>query len=128
MPISSSRRTLSRRALGAAALGLTLSRAAGAKPVRSTGTLAAGTRFETTYTLLDSGLVGPLVMIVAGIHGNELAPPEAARRLLETTGVATVPGSDFYHGSDGDHLLRFCFAKEDDVLREAGQRMAKIAP
>jgi aminotransferase len=53
---------------------------------------------------------------------------EAARRLLETTGVATVPGSDFYHGSDGDHLLRFCFAKEDEVLMEAGERMARIDP
>jgi len=82
MPRPSSRGTLSRRALGAVALGLTLSRVARADPSQSSGKLAAGTRFETTYTLVDSGAPGPLVMIVAGIHGNELAPPEAARRLV----------------------------------------------
>ncbi|MBW2455648.1 MAG: succinylglutamate desuccinylase/aspartoacylase family protein [Deltaproteobacteria bacterium] len=86
---------LSRRALGAAVVGLTASRMAGAKPTQSTGVLAAGTRFETSWRLIDSGQSGPTVMVVAGIHGNELAPPEAAQQLrsepLATGRMLIVP-------------------------------------
>ena len=46
-----------------------------------------------------------------------------AMHLLETTGVATVPGQAFFTGSDGDELVRFCFAKEDDVLDDACRRL-----
>ena len=48
---------------------------------------------------------------------------EAALALLERTGVASVPGNSFYRGATGERLLRFCFAKEDDVLAEACQRL-----
>ena len=50
---------------------------------------------------------------------------EAALALLERTGVASVPGNSFYRGETGERLLRFCFAKEDDVLLEACQRLRK---
>lgn len=53
---------------------------------------------------------------------------ETARRLLDETGVATVPGSSFYRGTDGDRLLRFCFAKDNEVLIEAGDRMNSLSP
>lgn len=52
---------------------------------------------------------------------------ETASRLLEKTGIATVPGSSFYQGSDGDSLIRFCFAKDDSVLLDAGRRMQSLA-
>lgn len=48
---------------------------------------------------------------------------EAAMRLLEKTGVASIPGSAFYRGSAGEKLLRFCFAKDDAVLEEACRRL-----
>jgi aminotransferase len=48
---------------------------------------------------------------------------EAAMYLLETTGVASIPGSAFYRGSAGENLLRFCFAKDDGVLAEACKRL-----
>lgn len=51
----------------------------------------------------------------------------AANRLLAETGVASVPGAAFYHDGAGDGLLRFCFAKEDDALLEAGRRMAALS-
>jgi len=51
---------------------------------------------------------------------------QAAMHLLETTGVASVPGSAFYRGGEGEKLLRFCFAKDDDVLEEACTRLAAL--
>ena len=46
--------------------------------------------------------------------------------LLEKSGVASVPGTSFYHKSGGENLARFCFAKDDEVLYEAGARMRKL--
>ena len=48
---------------------------------------------------------------------------EAALSLLERTLVASVPGTAFYRGATGEKLLRFCFAKDDDVLAEACRRL-----
>jgi predicted deacylase len=47
--------------------------------------LAAGTRFETPVASLEGPLRGPTVLVVAGIHGNERAGPQAARALLGST-------------------------------------------
>jgi len=51
---------------------------------------------------------------------------EKAMYLLEKTGVACVPGKAFYHDGAGEGLARFCFAKEDDVLDEACQRLLAL--
>lgn len=51
---------------------------------------------------------------------------EKAMKLLETSGVATVPGRAFYHDKAGENLLRFCFAKTDEVLDEACRRLEKL--
>jgi aminotransferase len=48
---------------------------------------------------------------------------EKAMNLLRRSGVACVPGEAFYHDEAGDHLARFCFAKEDAVLAEACRRL-----
>jgi aminotransferase len=48
---------------------------------------------------------------------------DAAMHLLETTKVASIPGSAFYRGPEGEKLLRFCFAKDDAVLEEACRRL-----
>jgi len=50
---------------------------------------------------------------------------EKARALLAKTGVAAVAGSAFFHGGKGENLLRFCFAKKDEDLREACRRLTK---
>ncbi|QOJ14651.1 MAG: pyridoxal phosphate-dependent aminotransferase [Planctomycetia bacterium] len=50
----------------------------------------------------------------------------AAMALLEETKVASVPGTAFYQGTTGETLLRFCFAKEDEVLRDAARRIASF--
>ena len=53
---------------------------------------------------------------------------EKAMFLLEKTGVASVPGMAFYHDDGGENLLRFCFAKTDDVLDEACKRILTLPP
>jgi aminotransferase len=51
---------------------------------------------------------------------------EAAMHVLETTRVASVAGSAFYRGAEGEKLLRFCFAKDDAILEEACGRLAGL--
>jgi L-glutamine---4-(methylsulfanyl)-2-oxobutanoate aminotransferase len=48
-----------------------------------------------------------------------------ARRLVETAGVAAVPGSSFYH-EGGETKLRFTFSKKDETLIEACKRLEKL--
>jgi len=50
---------------------------------------------------------------------------EKARSLLAATGVAAVAGSAFFRPGRGEDLLRFCFAKKDDELDEACERLRK---
>jgi aminotransferase len=52
---------------------------------------------------------------------------EKAMFLLANTGVASVPGSAFYHASGGENLARFCFAKIDAELEEACERLERLA-
>ncbi|NTV66644.1 MAG: pyridoxal phosphate-dependent aminotransferase [Chlorobaculum sp.] len=51
---------------------------------------------------------------------------ERAMHILRETGVASVPGSAFYHDGGGEHLVRFCFAKEEHILAEACERLLKL--
>ena len=48
---------------------------------------------------------------------------QRARTLLTKTGVAAVPGSAFFRAGKGEDLLRFCFAKKDEDLADACQRL-----
>ena len=40
--------------------------------------------------------------------------------------VATVPVSVFYHEKTDHHVVRFCFAKENDELKQAAELLTKI--
>lgn len=51
---------------------------------------------------------------------------EKSMALLRETGIASVAGSAFYHGADGENLLRFCFAKTDEELAEACSRLKTL--
>ncbi|HEY4642335.1 MAG TPA: pyridoxal phosphate-dependent aminotransferase, partial [Thermoanaerobaculia bacterium] len=53
---------------------------------------------------------------------------EAAQALLETTRVASVPGSAFFVSEAGQRMLRFCFAKDFDSLDEACKRLRAFKP
>ena len=51
---------------------------------------------------------------------------EKARHLLAVTGVASVAGSAFFRPGGGENLLRFCFAKRDEDLDEACERLRRL--
>lgn len=52
----------------------------------------------------------------------------AAHHLVETVGVATVPGSSFFrHPELGRDLLRFAFCKKLETLEAAGDRLRAFA-
>lgn len=51
---------------------------------------------------------------------------EFARRLTTETGVAAIPVSAFYHDKSDNKYLRFCFAKSEETLKAAGERLAKV--
>ena len=51
---------------------------------------------------------------------------ERAMELLAQTGVASVPGASFFSGNSGEHLLRFCFAKENAPLATAAEKLTKL--
>jgi aspartate/methionine/tyrosine aminotransferase len=52
---------------------------------------------------------------------------EFARHLVQTVGVAVVPGSSFFeHSSGGSQLVRFCFCKKYETLKAAEERLQKI--
>lgn len=49
-----------------------------------------------------------------------------AVRLTKEFKVASVPTSAFYKQKDNNHVLRFCFAKKDQTLKQAAERLCKI--
>jgi methionine aminotransferase len=51
-----------------------------------------------------------------------------ARRLVTDAGVATIPLSPFYVEPPARRLVRFCFAKRDETLRAAAERLGNLAP
>jgi methionine aminotransferase len=49
-----------------------------------------------------------------------------AVRLTKEIGVASIPTSVFYHHGVDRKMLRFCFAKENETLQKAAERLIKV--
>lgn len=49
-----------------------------------------------------------------------------AIRLTKEVGVASIPVSVFYHEKNEDRFLRFCFAKEDETMEKAAEKLLKL--
>jgi glutamine amidotransferase-like uncharacterized protein len=47
----------------------------------TTGKIAEGTKYETPYFILESSVNGPVVVVIAGMHGDSPAGVEAAEKL-----------------------------------------------
>ncbi len=82
--------------------------------------LINGSRFKpipsqgTYYQLLDYSAIS-----------NE-PDIEMAKRLTIDYGVASIPTSVFYHQNDDHHVLRFCFAKKEETLKCAAEKLCQI--
>jgi methionine aminotransferase len=51
---------------------------------------------------------------------------DLAIRLVKDFGVASIPVSAFYTKKIDDKILRFCFAKKQDTLEKAVERLMKM--
>lgn len=51
---------------------------------------------------------------------------EYAVRLTKEFKIASIPTSVFYHKNIDNHVLRFCFAKQNDTLEKAAEKLHKI--
>jgi methionine aminotransferase len=51
---------------------------------------------------------------------------EFAIRITKEFGVASIPVSAFYHNGKDDKVIRFCFAKKDETLLMAAEKLLKV--
>ena len=49
-----------------------------------------------------------------------------AIRLTQEHGVASIPISVFYHKPVDNKILRFCFAKQNETLERAAEKLLKV--
>jgi methionine aminotransferase len=57
---------------------------------------------------------------------TEMNDVKFAKKLTIENGIASIPISVFYPNKKDNKVLRFCFAKEDDLLIKAGKILCKI--
>ena len=57
---------------------------------------------------------------------SELGDFEFAKWLTREVGVATIPVSAFYSDKQDHRLIRFCFAKKEETLKAAAERLSRV--
>ncbi|MDB5794457.1 MAG: pyridoxal phosphate-dependent aminotransferase, partial [Noviherbaspirillum sp.] len=56
----------------------------------------------------------------------DMQEADFAQWLTAEIGVAAIPVSAFYHQPNESGIVRFCFAKKDDTLKAALERLARV--
>lgn len=79
---------------------------------------------DSPFTVLPSQ--GSFFQTLSYKHLSEENDYELAIRLTKEIGVASIPISVFYKQKNDFKLLRFCFAKDDDILAKAGERLSNL--
>ncbi|MES2418809.1 MAG: methionine aminotransferase [Bacteroidota bacterium] len=79
---------------------------------------------ETKFKLLPCK--GSYFQCVSYNHISNEKDTDMAKRLITDFGVASIPVSAFYTKNIDDKILRFCFAKEQDTLEKAVERLVKL--
>jgi methionine aminotransferase len=51
---------------------------------------------------------------------------EFVLRLARDFGIATIPGSAFYHEKNKTRYIRVCFAKDNNKLEQAAERLLQV--
>ena len=84
----------------------------------------AGTRFKL---LPGAGTYFQCVNIAdLAVPERDLPEADFCQWLTREVGVAAIPLSAFYGNGFDQQVVRFCFAKQDDTLREALKRLARL--
>jgi methionine transaminase len=79
---------------------------------------------ETKFKLLPCK--GSYFQCVSFAHLTDENDVEFAKRIITEYGVASIPVSAFYTNKTDDKILRFCFAKEQNTLEAAVEKLKKI--
>lgn len=80
----------------------------------------AGSKFDITPTQ------GTYFQLLGYQNISEEKDIDLAIRLTKEFGVASIPVSVFYHKPFDSKYLRFCFAKENEILQKAAERLMKF--
>jgi methionine aminotransferase len=57
---------------------------------------------------------------------SDISDMEFSKKLTIEHGVASIPPSVFYHDKVDNKVLRFCFAKKDETLEKAAERLCRL--
>lgn len=79
---------------------------------------------QTRFRLLPSR--GSYFQLASYDHMTDEPDAAYATRLTKEYGVATIPVSAFYKDQTDNKILRFCFAKKDETLEKAVERLVKV--
>ncbi len=79
---------------------------------------------QTRFTLLPSA--GSYFQCVDYSAVSDQSEESFCRWLTAEIGVAAIPVSAFYQGGFEQRLARFCFAKKDDTLKLALERLSRL--
>lgn len=79
---------------------------------------------DTPFKLLPSR--GSYFICAAYGHFSQESDQEFTKRLTREAGVASIPLSSFYQEGTDNKVIRFCFAKKEETLHLAAQRLASI--
>ncbi|MEO1169779.1 MAG: aminotransferase [Pseudomonadota bacterium] len=79
---------------------------------------------DSGYAVLPSAATYFLLVDLAG-SGIEMGDRDFAMRLVEDFGVAAIPVSALYETEAVNTVLRLCFAKDDQTLDTAAERLAE---
>jgi len=79
---------------------------------------------DTKFKVLDSESTFFLLLDYSKV--STMKDSEFANHLTTKYGVACVPMSEFYHQKEDNKVLRLCFARPDEVLKEVALRLTKV--
>lgn len=79
---------------------------------------------DTPFEFLDCA--GTYFVLASYSKISDLGDQEFARWLTREIGVAVIPISSFYSDGTDEKIIRFCFAKTEDMLLAAGERLSGL--
>jgi methionine aminotransferase len=80
---------------------------------------------QTPFTILKP-TSGSYFQLASYENISDMGDMEFAQWLTKEYGVAVIPVSAFYSNKRDDKLIRFCFAKKEETLENATERLAKL--